>query len=101
VGRNDHQYLGILGLRSQFGDDCGKHPHPAPPLPSFIERLRRTIGGRRVFPHRAIALYEDYSAQNPPVIDPGLATRLWKTRAQPFYLRFRLPEKIDHHTSPL
>ena len=48
VGRVDHQYPGVLGLRGQFGHNGGKHAHPAPPLPTVIERLRWTVGRRRV-----------------------------------------------------
>jgi hypothetical protein len=94
VGCVDHFYHGIVGLRSQLGHDCGNHPHPAPPLPSVIERLRRTIGDRHVFLHQPIALYEDYPAQNTLIIDLGLATGLCEIRAQPFCLRFRQPEKL-------
>ena len=52
-------------------------------------------------PHQPIVLHEDYPAQNPPVINPGLAAGLWKIRAQPFNLRFGHPEKIAHHPSPI
>jgi hypothetical protein len=47
LGRVVHQYLGVSGLSGQFGHDRGKHAYPAPPLTTAIERLRRTIGGRR------------------------------------------------------
>ncbi len=64
-----------------------------------MESLRRTVGGRRMLPHQPIALYEDYPTQHPPVIDPGLATRLWKIRAQPCKLRLGQPQNITHHAS--
>ena len=100
VGRIDHHDLGVLGLRGQFGHDRREHAHPAPPLPTVVKRLWWTIGGRRGS-HQPIALYEDYPAQNPPVINPGLAAGLWKIRAQPVNLRLGQPEKIAHHSSPL
>jgi hypothetical protein len=46
-------------------------------------------------------LYENNAAQNPPVIDPRLATGLRKIRAQSVNLRFGQPKKIAHNTSLL
>ena len=44
----------------------GQAPHVTPPLPSGIKRLRRAIFLERVAPPQAIAIDEDYAAQNPP-----------------------------------
>jgi hypothetical protein len=93
--------LSILGLRGQLGHDRGEHAHPAPPLPTVVKCLWRTVGRRRMLPHQPIALYEDNPAQNSPVIDPRLATGLRKIRSQSVNLRFGQPEKIVHHASPL
>jgi hypothetical protein len=80
-------------LCCQFGLDGGKHAHPAPPLSTVIERLRRTVGGRRVLPHQPMALYEDYPAQYRPVINPRFTTGLRKERRQALSLCFCQPEK--------
>jgi hypothetical protein len=48
VGRVDHDDPGVLLLSRQFGHDRGEHAHPAPPLPSVVERLRRAISCGRV-----------------------------------------------------
>ncbi len=100
MGRVDHHRLDVLRLRGDFRHDRGEHAHPAPPLPSVVERLRRAIGRRCVLLHQPIALNVEDPAQNPPVINLGLAERLRKERLQPPNLRLRQPRKIAHHDSP-
>jgi hypothetical protein len=65
--------------------------HVPPPLPSVVERLRRAILPRRIAPPQAIAIDEDYAAQNPPIIDARLAMALRKERPQPIHLLVRQP----------
>lgn len=72
-----------------------------PSLPAVIQRLRRAISREGVFLHQPIALNEDYPAQNPPIVNPRLATRLRKERLQAVQLCFRQPEKIAHDATPL
>ena len=92
MGRIDHHNLGVLLLSRQFDHDGSKDAHPAPSLPAVVERLRRAVVTWRMLPHQPVALYVDYPAQNPPVIDPGLAARLRKERPHPFDLCLRQPE---------
>ena len=101
MGRIDHHHLGVLCLGRQVGHDGGEHAHAAPSLPAVIERLRRTIVPWRMLPHQPIALYVDYPAQHPPVINPGLAAGLRKVWPQPFNLRLGQPVQIAHDPSPL
>ena len=69
VGRVDHQDLSILGLRGQLGHDRGEHAHPAPPLPTVVKCLWRTVGRRRMLPHQPIALYKEV---NTHLADQGI-----------------------------
>jgi hypothetical protein len=71
-----------------------------PADPAVVERLVRAILSRRILPHQAIALYVNYPAQHPPVIDPRLAPRSRKERLQPLHLCFRQPETLAHDPSP-
>ena len=66
VGRIHHNRLDILALGCQFGEDARKNAQTAPPHPSAIERLGRTIGCRRIPPPQAIAIYEDVRRENSP-----------------------------------
>jgi hypothetical protein len=59
------------------------------------------MAGSALTTHQTLALYEDYPAQNPLVIDPRLAARFRKERPQPVSLCFRQPEKIAHDASPI
>ena len=83
IGCVDHHDFGLLPLGRRFGHDRGEHAHPAPPLPTVAERLRRPIGRGCVLPHQPIALNEDYPNQHPAVINPWLAAGLRKERTQP------------------
>jgi hypothetical protein len=101
MGRIDHHHLGVLRLCGQFGHDGGEHAHAAPSLPAVVEGLRRTVVTWRMLPHQPVALYVDYPAQHPPIINPRFATRLRKERPEPLDLRLGQPEQIAHDRSHL
>ena len=61
-----------------------------------MERLRRAILTRRVGPPQAIAIDEDYAAQNSPIIDPRPAVARGKEGLQPRHLLVGQPEKVAH-----
>ena len=97
IGRVDQDGLLLGAFRGQPLHHAGENPHVTPPLPSVVERLRRAILTWRVAPPQAIAIDEDYAAQNPPIIHPRLAMALREKRLQPLHLLVRQPEKIAHH----
>jgi len=96
VGCVDHQYLGVLGLCGQFGHNRSKHAHPAPSLPTVIERLRPTIDGRCVLPHQ-------HPSRCMKIVP--LRTRLLSTRSVPRdfgkYGRSRSTCASDHQNKSL
>jgi len=92
-----HHRVGPSSLGGQFQQHPREDPHPAPADPAVVERLRRAVDRRRIPPAQAIAIDKDYPAQNLPVIDPRLATRLREKRPQPRHLLVRQPKEIAHH----
>jgi hypothetical protein len=92
VGRVDHDGLLLGTFGGQSFHHPGEDPHVTPPLPSVVEGLRRAIFTRRIAPPQAIAIDEDYTAQDPPIIDARLTVALWKERFQPLHLLVRQPE---------
>jgi hypothetical protein len=69
-----------------------KPPHVTPPLPSVIGPHRRGILTPRGAPPQAIAIDEDYTAENAPIIDARLARALRNERFQPLHLLVRQPK---------
>jgi hypothetical protein len=57
-----------------------------PALPALVQRLVRTIRNRRITPAQAIAIDEDNTAQDTPVIDVRLTSALWKVGPQSQHL---------------
>ena len=53
--------------------DLGEDPHPAPPDPAVVERLRRSTLTWRITPSQVIAIDEDYAIPHTPIIDPRSA----------------------------
>lgn len=97
IGCIDHDDLLLAALGGQPLHHPGEDAHVAPPLPAIVEGLGRAILPRRVAPSQPIAIYEDYAAQDPSIIDPRLAMALRKKRLQPLHLLVRQPEKVAHH----
>lgn len=83
ICRVDHHGLLFAVLGGQICHHPGEDAFLAPPLPSAVERLMRTILLRRIPPTQAIAIDEDNAAQNPPAIDPRLTMRLGWGRKGP------------------
>ena len=92
----NHDRLLVSRLGGQPGHDAGEHTHPAPALPSVVEGLGRPVFPGRVTPAQAIAIDEDYAAQDAAIIDTRLAMALGKERLKPRHLRVTQPEKIAH-----
>ncbi len=97
IRRVDHDNLLLTAFGGQTLHHSREDPHVAPPLPTIVERLRRSIFSRGIAPPQAIAIDEDYPAQHPPIIYPRLAMAPWKERLQPLHLLFGQPEKVAHH----
>lgn len=96
----DHNCL----LFAVLGNQPHHHPREdalfAPALPTAVEHLVRAIGFRSITPPLPIAVDEGYPAQNPPVVDPWLAMRLWKAGFQTRHLCVAQLENIAHVTAP-
>src|SRR5690606_15211623 len=98
VGRVDHHRLRGGSLRGQTVHHPSEDTLVTPPLPAIVEGLGRAIFLRRIAPTQAIAIDEDYAAQNPPVIAARLAMALAKEGLQPRRLRVRHPEELGHRS---
>lgn len=72
VRRIDHHGRLLAVVCRQPGHHPRENAFLAPPLPPALERLVKAIGSRRIAPPLAIAIDEDYLAQHPLVIHPGL-----------------------------
>ena len=86
IGRVDHDRLVFGALGGQAHHNPGEDPVLAPAFPAVVERLGGPVFPRRVAPSQTIAVDEDYAAQNPPIIDTGLAMALREERPQPLHL---------------
>jgi hypothetical protein len=96
--RVDHHRLRHSGLGSQTIHHSGEDAFVAPPLPAVVEGLRRAIFLRRSAPPQAIAIDEDYPAQNPPINNERLAMALGKEGLKPHHLRIGQPETVTHRS---
>ena len=98
IRRVDHDRLFLWPFGGQTLHDPSKDAHVAPPLPAIVEGIRRAILPRRISPPQAVAIDEDYAAQDPPVIDTRLTVALWKEGLQPRHLLGCSQKKllIDH-----
>lgn len=94
IGRVNHDCLVLGPLGGQADHDPGEDPVVAPPLPSVIKGLRRTVFLRRIAPTQPIAIDEDYATQNPSIIDAGLTMALRKERFETLHLGVRQPVKM-------
>lgn len=97
VGAVDHDRFAIRSGLGELGEDPGEHAHARPANEPVVERLRRAMRSRRIFPLQPVLLNVDYPAQYPPVIHPHLASGLRKERPQPLHLRVAQPEMPAHH----
>ena len=99
VRRVDHQRAGLAALTGQFQQHPGEHTLVAPPLPTVVERLRRTVFRGRVPPSQPITINEDNPAQHAPVIDTWFAVGFREEGFEALHLHLRQPEKIAHVTA--
>jgi hypothetical protein len=97
VGRVDRDGLLLGPFEGQSFHHPGEHPPVAPPFPPVVLGLGRAILPWRIAPTQAIAIDEDYAAQNPPIINPGLAMALRQKRPQQLHFLVGQPEKVAHH----
>ena len=101
IGRVDHDRLVLGALGGQAHHDPGEHAIVAPALPTVVEGLGRAVFLRRITPAQAIAIDEDYAAEDAAIIDTGLAMALGKERLQALHLGVRKPIKIAHRSGLL
>ena len=69
----DHDRIVFGTFGGQAHHDPGEDAVVAPALPAVVEGLGRAVFLRRIAPAQPIAIDEDYTAQNAPIIDAGLA----------------------------
>jgi len=78
IGRVDHDRLVLGPFGGQPHHDPGEDPVVAPALPAVIQGLGRAVFLRRIAPPQPIAIDEDYSAEDAPIIDARAAMALGK-----------------------
>jgi len=91
-----------LGRRPTGGgqgvEDIQPHPFGGPPDKAVVERLARTVDGRRVSPAAAGLQHMNNAADDPAVIDTGHSARIARqVRCQPRKLFLIQPEMIAIH----
>jgi hypothetical protein len=67
---------------------------------TFREGFVRPVLLGGMAPAQPVAVYEDDAAQNPPIIDPGLAAAFGKILLKPCHLLVRQPIQVPHSQSP-
>ncbi len=87
MGGIDHQLIGLSALGGKLGEDAVEHTQAAPADKAVVDRIVRTIGGRRIAPAQPVPDYEDDAAHDPPIIDPRDAVRQWEIGLDPTHLR--------------
>ena len=110
VGRINHHGLLFAVVSRQTGHHPGEDAFVAPSLPAIVQGLVRAVLLGCVPPSQAITIDKDNPAQNPSIIDTGLAMELgeqrsrraiWaalnQKRSDMFTARFRT---VNHATSP-
>lgn len=73
VGAVDHGLVRHTGLGRQGRDNPLEHVHAAPPHETVVERLVRSLTGRRIPPLQDVADYVDDAANYPAIVDPTRA----------------------------
>ena len=96
MGGIDHQLIRLARLRRQACKDLVEHAHPAPTHEPVVDRLGRTVLGRRIAPAQAVTNYKDDAANDPTIIDPRNSMRQWKLWLNPAHLHLRQPDQITH-----
>lgn len=88
--------------RCQRMEDVFPNAFGRPPNEAIVERLARAVDGRRINPATPGLQHMDDAADDPAVIDPGLAPRIGgKMRLKPRKLAVVQPETVSiHHRSP-
>ncbi len=84
-------------MEDVFPNAFGRPAHEA-----IVKRLAGAVDGRRVNPATPGLQHMNDAADDPPVVDPGLASRIgWKMRLKPRELAVVQPETVSiHHRSP-
>lgn len=96
MGGIDHQLIGFTALGGELGEDAVEHAEATPPDKAIVDRLVRTIRGRRITPAQPIPDHKDDTACDPPVIDPRNAMRQWEIRLDPAHLRLAQQPQLGH-----
>ena len=96
VSRIDHHRLLLAVPGCHPGQHLREDAFVAPALPTVVKRFVRTILFRRIPPAQSIAVYEDYSAQDAPLINTGFAVGLREVGLQTRHLRVAQPKEIRH-----
>lgn len=96
----NHGCLVIGSLSSQASHDPSEYAQIAPPFPSVVQGLWRTILARRIGPPQFIAIYEDNSTQYTSIVSLWVAMVSWKIRFRAYHLLVGQTEYIFHQTRP-
>jgi hypothetical protein len=98
--RINHQRVSLAALIGQFEKHPGEDPFLAPSYPPAVKGLVRPILRGRIASTQAVAIDEDYTAQNPQVVHTGLAMGLREKGFQLGHLRIVQPVKVAHVAAP-
>ena len=99
VGSLDHRGPFLTMIRRQPDHHLGEDPLVTPPLPTVVDCLVPPILPRGIAPPQAIAIDEDYLAQNRPIINRRLAMEFGEIGLKTRHLRITQPEETRHITA--
>lgn len=90
----DHELVGLAALGGELGEDAIEHTQTAPADKAVVDRIVRTISGRRIAPAQSVPNHEDDAAHDPPIIDPRNAVRQGEIGLDPTHLRLAQQPQI-------
>ena len=99
VGSVEHYGPFLTMIRRQPNHHLGEDLLVTPPLPTVVDGLVQPILPRGIAPPQAIAIDEDYPAQNRPVINTTLAMGFGEIGFKTRHLRITQPEETRHVTA--
>jgi hypothetical protein len=85
----DQQLIQLTALRRQAGKDLAEHAHAAPADELIIDRLGRSIVGRRIAPAQAVTDDKNDADDNSAIINPWNTIRHWEIGLYSMHLRLR------------
>lgn len=100
IGCVDHDGLRLGFLGRKAFHHLSEHAHFVPPFPAILQCLVRPVLSGSIPPAQAVPVDEDDPAQDPPIVNPGLAVAHGEIWRKARHLLVRQPKQVAHTQSP-